>query len=429
MKRLLSRWCVLQSLLVACAVLATAPPTAPRERGETLAIVGAKIYPAPSAPPIQDGVVLVVNGKIEKADEQRKVRVPRDAKILDAHGLTLVAGFWNSHVHFTGAQWKDAAHQPAAALAAQLQRMLTGYGFTTVFDIASVLENTKALRHRIDSGDVAGPRIFSTGEPLFPKNGVPIYVKTVISAELYDTLKRTAEVETADEARAAVDARIDAGADAIKIFAGSWLGGDSTVEMPLEVVKAATVEAHRRGKVVFAHPQTRAGLENAVAGGVDILAHTTPTTGAWNKELLARMKLSNVALIPTLTLWDVEAARGGATPEATQHFISAGVEQLRAFMTAGGRVLFGTDVGYTDHDDTAEELDLMSKAGMTFQDILTSLTTAPAARFGELDHVGRVVPGYDADLVLLQGDPASDAKAFAAVKYTLRAGKIIYQRP
>jgi imidazolonepropionase-like amidohydrolase len=338
-----------------------------------------------------------------------------------------VAGFWNSHVHFTEPQWQDAARQPAEKLTAQLQRMLTAYGFTTVFDIASVLENTKELRRRVESGEVLGPKIFTAGEPLFPKNGVPIYVKTVISPELYERLKRTAEVETPEQAQAMVGDRIDRGADVIKLFTGSWVGGGNTVEMPLDVVKAATAEAHRLGKIVFAHPQTRAGLENACAGGVDILAHTAPTAGDWDSVLLARMKLANVALIPTLKLWHVEAIREGESPENTRHFINAGVEQLRAFITTGGRVLFGTDVGYIDDYSTAEEFDLMSQAGMTFQQILASLTTAPAARFGQSDHQGRVVRGYDADLVLLQGDPAGDTKAFANVKYTIRGGKIIYQ--
>lgn len=415
------------ALLVAFAAFAFAPPPAPRDRGETLAIVGAKAYPAPSAPPVEDSVVLIVNGKIEKVDERQKVRVPVGAKVIDAAGLTVVAGFWNSHVHFTEPQWQDAARQPAEKLTGQLQRMLTAYGFTTVFDIASVLENTTELRRRVESGEVSGPKIFTAGEPLFPKNGVPIYVKTVISPELYERLKRTAEVETPEQAQAMVGDRIDRGADVIKLFTGSWVGDGNTVEMPLDVVKAATAEAHRLGKLVFAHPQTRAGLENACAGGVDILAHTAPTAGDWDSVLLTRMKLANVALIPTLKLWHVEAIRGGESPENTRHFINAGVDQLRAFITTGGRVLFGTDVGYIDEYSTAEEFDLMSQAGMTFQQILASLTTAPAARFGQSDHQGRVVRGYDADLVLLQGDPAGDTKAFANVKYTIRGGKITYQ--
>jgi imidazolonepropionase-like amidohydrolase len=412
-----------------CALFIPAHSVLGRERDETFAIVGATAYPTPSADLIKNSVVLIVNGKIESIGTRRKVRVPSGARVLDASGLTLVAGFWNCHVHFTGPQWRDAAHLPAAKLASELQRMLTRYGFTTVFDLASVLANTTAVRKRIESGEVAGPRIFTTGEPVFPKDGVPIYVKTVISAELYEELKRSAEVERPDQAAEFVDRRISNGADAIKIFAGSWLGGEKTIDMPLDLVKAVTAETHRKGRLVFAHPQTRGGLENALEGGMDILAHTAPAAGPWDDALLAKMKLKGIALIPTLKLWHVEAQREGASPERTESFIQGGVGQLRAFAGTGGRILFGTDVGYTDDYDTAEEFELMAKAGMDLSQILSALTTAPVARLGELGHQGRIAPGFDADLVLLKGDPVDDIRNLANVKYTIRAGKIIYQNP
>lgn len=400
-----------------------------RERGETLAIVGATTYPTPSANAIKNSVVLIVNGKIEKVGERRKVRVPAGAKVIEATGLILVAGFWNCHVHFTEPQWQDAAHLPAGKLTGELQRMLTRYGFTTAFDTGSIMANTNALRKRVESGEVLGPRIFTAGEPIFPKDAVPIYVKTVISAELYEILERTAEVDSPDQALEFVDHRIANGADAIKLFTGSWLGGERTIDMPLDLVRAVTAETHRKGKLVFAHPQTRGGLENALDGGVDILAHTVPAAGIWDAALLAKMKLSGIALIPTLKLWHLEAKREGASPENTDHFINAGVDQLRAFAGTGSRVLFGTDVGYIDDYDTAEEFELMARSGMDFRQILTSLTTAPVARLGELDHQGRIAPGFDGDLVLLKGDPAADVKNFASIKYTIRAGKIIYQNP
>ena len=280
-----------------------------RERDETLAIVGATAYPTPSAPAINDSVVLIVNGKIEKIGQRRKVRLSAGTKVIEATGLTLLAGSWNCHVHFSEPQWQDAAHLPAGKLTAELQRMLTRYGFTTVFDTGSVLANTNALRKRVESGEVLGPRIFTAGEPIFPKDGVPIYVKTVISTELYESLERTSEVDSPDNGLEFVDRRIANGADAIKIFTGSWLGGDKTIDMPLDLVRAVTAETHRKGKLVFAHPQTRGGLENALDGGVDILAHTVPASGIWDAALLAKMKLSRVALIPTLKLWHMEARR------------------------------------------------------------------------------------------------------------------------
>ena len=64
---------------------------------------------------------------------------------------------------------------------------------------------------------------------------------------------------------------------------------------------------------------------------------------------------------------------------------------------------------------------------MTFQQILDSLTTAPAEKFGESGHLGRIAPGFAADLVVLRGDPSQDVRTLGNVIYTLRDGKIIYQ--
>ena len=101
-------------------------------------------------------------------------------------------------------------------------------------------------------------------------------------------------------------------------------------------------------------------------------------------------------------------------------------QQLKAFSEAGGQILFGTDVGYIERFDTSEEFVWMSRAGMTFQQILASLTTNPAQRFGESAHSGRIAKGMDGDFVVLRADPEQDDTAFSKVRYTIRSGRIIY---
>lgn len=93
----------------------------------------------------------------------------------------------------------------------------------------------------------------------------------------------------------------------------------------------------------------------------------------------------------------------------------------------GGQILFGTDVGFLSDYDPTQEYVLMSRAGLTPMQILASLTTAPAARFGESNRRGRIAPGMDADMVALIGDPAADVKAFANVRHSFRNGRMIYQ--
>jgi imidazolonepropionase-like amidohydrolase len=118
--------------------------------------------------------------------------------------------------------------------------------------------------------------------------------------------------------------------------------------------------------------------------------------------------------------------KANASPEGTEALLKLVTGQLRMYSSAGGQILFGTDIGYIDHYDTAEEFTLMTRAGMTFPQILTSLTTVPAARFGYASHSGRIGANMDADLVILKSDPATDITALSRVAYTIRAGKVIY---
>jgi imidazolonepropionase-like amidohydrolase len=104
------------------------------------------------------------------------------------------------------------------------------------------------------------------------------------------------------------------------------------------------------------------------------------------------------------------------------------LREFGKFVARGGQVLFGTDVGYmTDYDPT-REYELMAKAGLTAMQILASLTTTPAARWHEQDSRGRIATGIEADIVVLDADPADSPRNFAAVRCAIRGGEIIYSR-
>src|ERR1700756_5894266 len=165
--------------LLVLPILSSPRPQEPEKRSPVkprLALVAGTIYPAPFQPPISSGVVLIEDGKIIAVGERAKLQFPPGVETIDCPGRTIVAGFWNSHVHFTEPKWENAANLPATQLTKQLQEMLTRYGFTSVVDTGSLLPNTVAIRARIQSAQVSGPRILTAGSPLFPKEGIPYYV-------------------------------------------------------------------------------------------------------------------------------------------------------------------------------------------------------------------------------------------------------------
>jgi imidazolonepropionase-like amidohydrolase len=235
------------------------------------------------------------------------------------------------------------------------------------------------------------------------------------------------EVESAEQGKQRVARQIHDGADGIKIFANS-IEQDSILNMPLELAKAIVEEAHREGNPVFAHVSNDAGIEIAVKSGADILAHTTPSDELWDGSIAKALAAKHIALTPTLTLWDFEATRAGNSRGNIEVGMGRAAKQLAAFSQAGGQVLFGTDVGYIDVFDTSEEFAWMSRAGMSFKQILASLTTNPAQRFGYGTRSGRIAKGMEADLVVLCADPEQGAAAFAKVQFTIRNGEIIYSK-
>ena len=87
-----------------------------------------------------------------------------------------------------------------------------------------------------------------------------------------------------------------------------------------------------------------------------------------------------------------------------------------------------TDVGYMTDYDPSEEYVLLQQAGLSFAQVLATLTTAPGKRLTREPGAGTVTPGSPGDLVVLDGDPARDVRALAAVRYTIRQGRIIYER-
>lgn len=379
-----------------------------------LVLSGGSVWTEPDAEPIADGVVIVRDGVIAAVGVRGEIAIPDRATVLDCTGGTVTAGFWNCHVHFFELAWADAARQPAARLAPRLEAMLTRRGFTSVFDLGSPHANTSAIRARIECGEIAGPRIHTTGEALLGPGWMP---PAAVLARLGLMAFPAPELSDAASARAAAQALLAGGADGVKLFAAR--PSPPFTAMPEAAMRAVVEVAHRHGRLVFVHPTNGDGLRAAVCAGVDVIAHTTPQSGPWDAATLAAMRQADVALIPTLKLWRHQLGEAPAR---------LAVAQLRAWVAAGGTVLFGTDVGGMSDQDPGEEYALMAAAGMTPAQILAALTTAPAERFGAAARSGRIAPGLAADLVVIDGDPARDVGAFARVRCAARGGAVVYQR-
>lgn len=380
------------------------------------AIEHARIYVSPESAPIDDGAVLVRDGRIDAVGTG--VTVPADVPRIACKRCVVTAGFWNVHVHFTEAKWNNAAYADAGRLSQQLGDMLTSRGFTTVVDLGSDLRVTLSLRRRIAHGEVTGPAILTAGSAIYPPDGIPYYLADLPAA----IRARMPQPSTSGEARDIVRTNIDRGADVLKLFTGSLITRNTVLPMPESVARAAVEEAHARHQLAFAHPSNLAGTRVAIASGVDVLAHAPSEPTGVDAALLQQAVDHGMAMVPTLKMF-------ATTVNTAPAFMDPIVSVVRRFSALGGTLLFGSDVGYMKDYTTADEFRLLQQAGLDAMGMLRMLTTAPAARFGVLADCGTVSVGKRADLVVLEGDPANDVQQFARVQAVIRDGAAIWTRP
>jgi imidazolonepropionase-like amidohydrolase len=379
-------------------------------RAQDLAITHASVYSAPDAPVRKNVTVVIRHGVIAGVGEH--LRIPKDIETISCQGCVVLAGFWNAHVHFMEPKWNDAAHQPADKLTRQMSDMVSHSGFTTVVDTGSDGENTIALRRRVEGGEVLGPRIITSGLPIFPAHALPYYL-----AELPEDLKaKLGQPKTPVDATTFVDKNRAAGSDIVKLFTGSIVSPDHIVPMEVPIARAAVDEAHRYGQLVFSHSSNLEGTKVAIDAGVDVLAHTPEATSGIDEAMLRRMIGQQMTIIPTLKLFS------GDNSIANIRGLDYQFHQL------GGRLVYGTDTGFLPDYDQGEEFRQLMQAGFSFRDVLAMLTTAPAELFHLSQREGKVIPGMRGDLTILSEDPASGhPEAFTKVRYTIRGGNVIWR--
>lgn len=399
--------------LVSCAGTQS-QPRAGGPQSELLVLKGATIYAQPGQAPLENGVVVVDGRKISALGNFEEVEIPDTARVVDLEGRSVLPGFWNSHVHFIGPEWSAAESAPAEMLNLLLAERFLQYGFIHVFDTGALEpEPVLQLRNRIDAGEIDGPDIHTTLVPLVPPDGTPYYVEPV----------ELPEIATREQAREAVADRLAKGADGIKLFTVPITRNQPFPEMDSDVARAVADRAHLNERPVFAHPTNLRGVEIVLEGGVDILAHTVPVAGKLPAAIYARLRQKSIALIPTLTLWEEEY---GPDKTGLDEFMTAAQTQLHEYWRLGGRILFGTDAGFMQVYDPLREYELMEEAGLDFTAVLTSLTTAPARQFGAGHRTGRLEAGFDADIVVVPGNPQKDLKALREVELVIKRGRVLY---
>lgn len=413
--------------------LLVAAATAP-EAG-TLVVHAQRLYDGVSDGVRSDVSVVVEDGIIRSV-------VPglasvKGATVIDLGAGTLVPGFIDCHVHLaaklpsrTNATEDAVTHSDLdrAFEGAFFARAMQQQGFTTVRDLGGG-DDTVALKRAIAAGLTDGPRILTALEPLGPTagHGDP---RSGLDAAFSHPGWDFGRVDSAEEGRLRVREHRRRGADVIKIMPSGGIAstGDDPRQqlMTDDEMRSVVATAHALGLKVAAHIYPAGAIEAAVRAGIDSVEHGSFATD----ETFALMKAHGTVLVPTLSVYDVyyDTARdrpdllapGTAAKELANDRLPK--QNLARAVRSGVRIAYGTDLGEGDH---TLEFALLTANGMSAAAALKAATSEAADLLGLGDRVGRIAPGYLADLVGLPGDPLEDVAAFRHAQFVMQGGQIV----
>ena len=230
--------------------------------------------------------------------------------------------------------------------------------------------------------------------------------------------------------RAATEQRIEAGSDWIKVYGsrGSFDSVETTQTVTFEEMKAIVDAAHARQRKVAIHSYGASGVRDAVRAGADSVEHGADL----DDETIAEMVRRRVVWVPTIdhNRYYVDAKDDyGFAPEAIpplRDYIQRNLESTRRAVAAGARIGMGSDAVYSMFGQNTRELGWLVKAGMSPEQALQSATTTAADLLGLQDRLGRVAPGFLADLVAVEGNPLENIEAlFTGVRWVMKDGKVV----
>jgi len=403
-------------------------------RAETLALIGGTLVDGTDNPPILDAAVLIKKGRVVRAGARSRVKVPKNATVIDVYGKTILPGLWDMHAHFEQVEWGPVY------LAA---------GVTTVRDCGNELEFITAVRDAIAQRRGLGPRILAAGIV----DG---------SGELALGVQR---VDTSEQARMWTDRYHAAGFQQMKIYSS----------VKLEEVKAVAAEAHRLGMTVTGHVPDGLNAYQAIEAGQDQINHISyiadimhaglPADASRRDEFKANagvdlnspearkaisfLKAHGTVIDPTLSIFEFLTATTAKPPvtfepgvtkvapelapqltdvdppsersELMEEFFEKSLAIVGALHRAGIPILAGTDQtvpGFSVY----REIELYAQAGFTPMEAIQAATIVPA-RVMKLDkEAGTIEAGKRADLIVLNGNPLDDIHNIRTVEYVIAKG-------
>ena len=427
-----------------------------KEDAPVIALTHVRVVDGTGAAPRADQTLVIRDGKVAALGDAASARIPEGAKVLDLSGRTIIPGLVGMHDHMYypspgGAPPLYPEH------AASFPRLYLAGGVTSIRTTGSVEPYADLeLKHLIDDGKMAGPRIHVTGPYLEGPGAFALQMH---------------QLKDAEDARRTVEFWIAQGVTSFKAY----------MNITPEELGAATKTAHAHGIKVTGH-LCSIGFREAAALGIDDLEHglvvdteflaekrpgVCPNTAGANKallplevtsgpihEMIRDLVAHHVAVTSTLPVFetfvpnrapldarvlDAMLPEGRISYLRRRALISDGaaksdwpalfkkeLEFEREFVKQGGMLLAGLDptgyggaiAGFGDQ----REVELLVEAGFTPVEAIRIATSNGAEFLGEQDKIGTLAAGKQADLVVIAGDPVENIKDIEKVETVFKDG-------
>ena len=363
---------------------------------------------------MDDAIVTIEGNTVSSVETGRKAA----GHAVDFRRYTAIPGLIDLHTHITyywdrkpGTRPLGQRRRPAVTvfLAQDNARRTLQTGVTTIRDLGASGETDYAMRDLVAMGAMIGPRMFVAGQGISARGGAP---------------------PDPDAMRKAAEDRVKAGSDWVKVYGsrGSFDSVDTTQTITFDEMKAIVEAAHALGHKVAIHSYGPSGVKDAVRAGADSVEHGIDL----DDETLQEMVRRGTVWVPTIdhNRYYVDAKdEFGFKPEAIpplQDYIERNLDATRRAVKAGVKIGMGSDAVYSMFGQNTRELEWLVKAGMTPAQALAAATTVAAELLGQKDRLGRIAPGFAADIVAIEGRPLEDIHDVVdGVRWVMKDGVVV----
>ena len=395
-----------------------------------IALKNATLIDGIGAQPILNANVIIEGSKIVAAGAGTAVPEGADA-VYDLKGKTVLPGLIDLHVHFGGTDGFDypgicGRHDTYDFLKNRMDCLK--WGVTAIRSTGDFAPDIFDFRDEVNRGQHISPRIVAAGRMIQARGGHPVY--TVFGSNQAIIDNACVVVDDSTDLAREVKALADAGAEWIKVFISEVNKMDYPAPIPRippEKIRQIVELAHQSGKPCMVHVDSISHMREAAEFGADSIEHVF-CVGATDIEiddtLIEMLVKKNICVVPTVYSIRAHEAPDGPMPLVYEKLIT----QVNKLIKAGVYIGVGTDASIPFvplGDSMHEEMSELVKCGMTPIDVIKAATQGNAKLLKKEKEIGAVKPGYLADLLVVDGNPAEDITLTKKISIVIANGRIV----